>query len=743
MSNKFDDIDYCLSLLFDYAYNPNKSDCLKLEYPSKKDVLIKNLKKGDNFNFKKVLSGTKFHFLFESDERLHFIRDASDTYKTFVKVGKYKNTPDSIHNGELIDMKISYLLGEPATNSVNKFLLLPVFNFDVEISQLDGIDKVLLDKIKEYFGDKGTVYFQIYENYDDTQRLDQYIKNNKPDSETVKNIIFQVLYALFKIQLAYPSFRHNKLDTSSIYLAKRREMSRISRVQVREKVINVPASTFTVKLTDFYKSNIKGYADNRDAGDLKRENPFYDVHYFLTSLYKTLEENDIKDSKFIHFYNSVIPSKFATHNNKTIGLDEAYYLNERVSMVDPYLIITKNNFFTELINENTISDMASPVSNTPENLSSYGYEDESLDYPSLSDSGELPVVIAKKQVKKQNSKKNNKRVSGSRKIYESAHSEKRRSEKKVKDDESEISETSEYGESIMNNQVSETSYSSEGGAFSLQQSAMSQRSHQSQKPKNDIFASVESLGRSQRGDTEPSAHSVLSNYTASQNAGRKHRKRSGHRRSDSFQSNIPQSIANDIPDGYEGMLPNWLQSKLGAPPTPGMQQGMMPGMQQGMMPGMQQGMMPGAMAQPFDMSNAQIDNSVFLPSSGMHQGMMSGMTDGYGSMGLPSEFGPMSTEARMMPSMGNNSIGYGSMGLPSEFGPMSTEAGSARNPFANFPQNFSTGSTAMSANPAMANPLAAPSAPAGNPFADILGQAGGANNDYIESDTEVMNKFFF
>jgi len=680
MSNKYDDIDYCLSLLYDYAYNQERDSCLLLDYHSKRDVDINLLKKGDNFKVENIMK-SNINLLYEYDGRLYCEREKGEVFKTFLKIGKYTNSPKAINHKELCDMKASYILSEIALSNYDKFILLPIMNFDIEMNKLINVNKSLGNEIKKTMGNVDLVYVQVYENYDKMIRMDNFIRNTKLDISDIKNIVMQVILALYKIQLAYPSFRHNKLGIESLYVTmKKREDERI---KIKSQTMNLPKTEFIIKITDFYDCHIDEFINNLDT-KLKSYNPFYDIHYFLTSLYKILKETDQLHPTFKNFYDSVIPSNIATYDKDKIGMDESYYKDTITDILDPYLIITKNNFFTDLISKNTLS-MLSPVSNSPMNIKSVGGSSESsVQYGSLSDSSDVPKILARKEVKPKSGPKDGKIISGSRQLKRTGDRKthkptvtKHENRKKVSEsDESDVmSETSMYNDSLLEQDMSDTS---------LTDASQLPEMYKKGK-KNNIFSAIESMGGNKMGGN------------SYQMMGQQQRKTKAQYK-DNNTMGIPQNIAGDIPEGYEGMLPEWVQSKLPIPGGNGNGMGM--------------------------------NNSVFLPSNaGMPQGMMAPnmMHQGMMPQGM---MAPNMMPQGMAPNMINNSIDFGSMGLPSELGPLSTENHLSQG-YPQMPQ--------FMGQPGLQQQMFQNQA--ANPFAQLMGQAGGGDDDELRSD--FMDRFFF
>ena len=83
MSNLYDDINYCMNLLYEYVYS--KKNCYKLVYESKIELDISLLKKDSNFKYQSVLSEKikflKYNYFFPNIKKGHpFAASATKQY---------------------------------------------------------------------------------------------------------------------------------------------------------------------------------------------------------------------------------------------------------------------------------------------------------------------------------------------------------------------------------------------------------------------------------------------------------------------------------------------------------------------------------------------------------------------------------------------------------------------------------------------------------------------------------------
>jgi len=455
MPNKYDNIDYCLNIMYDFVYNKS-SDCYELNYTSKNNIDISQLKKSDNFDYKYVLNND-ITFVHNNKDKLVFKRHSKTSFPTMMRVSMYDKDANT-HNmnlDEINDMKLNYIFSDLAINNIHKFIILPIFNFDVTYDELKKLNKSMSDEIKKHYKDitnDNRLCIQIFEHYFKMKTLREYLDENikEMNIDMKKAMIFQVLYALYSLQKAYPTFRHNSLDLDSIYVyIKNGETQIETRYNIDDKVYNIPNIGFEIKLTNFYDSTIKNITYKK-----KQENSYYDVHYFLCSLLQYLKEKLISiDFELNNFFDEIIPLKYRTKNKNNLGLDEAYFFQNVGTILNPMNIIIKNNFFANFIKEDIINLMTSSISNNEKNINSFREEEGSIDYmlsSSITDSGRKAVTLAKKRSsdkKATSSKMNSRQVNNSQVNNSQVNNRQVNNKKHYRiDDMGLISESSEGGD---------------------------------------------------------------------------------------------------------------------------------------------------------------------------------------------------------------------------------------------------------------------------------------------------------
>lgn len=613
MANKYDNIDFLVNTLRDFAYEDKK--CYVLDYPTQSEIDVGHLKMDESFDFSEVFKGPIK--LRESVAGMPTFEGKVGNNKIMIRVGIYNGATDNMRGKELIDMKCSYLLSNFGLNTPLKFILLPIVNFDVPVKKLEKMAPVIFSKMKEHAGEE-IAYVQVYENFHPMMTLREYVKVEK--QVPWKELLFQIFYGLAVIQKSHDSFRHNKLDVDHIL---------VSNVDEIEKTISLRGinfkfkSRFMVKITGFYESYSHDIALNKDTAK-RQKNGFYDVHHIMSSIYQTLHEDGVKFTEYSNIYNNIIPNQFRVTETRDIELDEARYLDS-VTIMDPFLILTKNNFFTEFI-RNTINKMDSDsTSNSPRDVKSYGKKTGSVNYDSpISDGGSRVLArLAENEVKSKGKKSASKKtIHGKRRLASPPKVERTtrtRSSKPFYDTDV-FSATSEMN-GVGSERFSETSFSE-----SVRRSSVAPTSSAS-RPRNNIFSAIESMSNS-RGNSQHSAN--LESQIAS------HLPPSMQAEAGQIAVNMPTgsagygNILGQLPDGYEGQVPDWLQAQL---PMAGEQ-------------GMGQQMNPMGMSQMRYVTpmNTQVDPSVFVPSMSKGTQNFNPSIDTVGSAGMPNSLGSFLTE---------------------------------------------------------------------------------------------------
>lgn len=347
----YSDYDDLLDLLYKYS-NSSSDDCFKFKSKHLIDYELDELKiiNPSEFHLLMLLKGLKKSFEYKNIEV--FTKDKTRNHKAFVKIGYYKDKggENTKTNKYVNNILVSIVLTELLLMEELKFILMPVMFFDIPPSKHPTGGK----------GDKNC-HVQIFENFNETTTLKLYLedKNNINNENKMwwQSLLFQILYALYRIQRSYKGFRHNRLDLESVYITKNipknNEGDNKYRVfRVGSYVFNVPNIGYDIKLTNFYHSTFD-----------KNENEYYDIHYFFHSL---INHFDGKPPKVISaLLDEIVPREYRYTGEGTEfkGLDEIEYYKSISRVISPSIILSKFNFFVDII-KTDMDSATSPMLNS-------------------------------------------------------------------------------------------------------------------------------------------------------------------------------------------------------------------------------------------------------------------------------------------------------------------------------------------------------------------------------------------
>jgi hypothetical protein len=293
--NKYDDISYLSGLLFDVLYNKKMERKVSIGHVSISDINIDNIKKNYHGEQLKKLINNVFNrditFIEKSGLKLIFkVNDIDNNVDLVLNI--YNNEETGLYNIINMNKIMTYLFSDLVINKMTKHILMNVFNFDVNSSDIGRyIEKFTDDEsiLKIFHKKSNKVSIEIREHYFKMDTLFNILndKNTEIDENMMKVIIFQVLHTLAVIQSKYPKFRHNNLDIKNIYCYLKEKNSNTYEYELDGYKYIIPNIGLELKITNFDESTIVGELDNESLIDtLKNADNKYDVNKFLHSLLK-------------------------------------------------------------------------------------------------------------------------------------------------------------------------------------------------------------------------------------------------------------------------------------------------------------------------------------------------------------------------------------------------------------------------------------------------------------------------
>jgi hypothetical protein len=407
MSN-YDNLDYRLNILYDFVYNDNTNVCYKFKPISLSEISFDKIKMNNKILEKNVFS-EEIKYIGKINNKYHFKRLSKTHYPCTITVGIYKDKNDinNMMGSENINILNTYVLSEIIANENNKFVILPIANFDLSFGELSDYSSIIANEIKKNnkITNDTMVYINITEHYFSMDTLYKFLieNNSKMTLKHWKSLFFQILFILYKITNRLKQFRHNNLNLNSIWVYKRKDIESIKEFNVNNIKFEVPIYNFEIKIMDFENSTSLDIPNKKKKSD----NPYFDIHYFFQNIIFIYNELENIPNEIKKFIDEIIPEIFRYKNkNEFNGLDELLYEKETSIILNSSLILKKNNFFTEFIKENMDSSI-SPMSNNIKNINQYNIKENGINYSiSASEYSNTPRMLGKK----------NKSMTGSRKI---------------------------------------------------------------------------------------------------------------------------------------------------------------------------------------------------------------------------------------------------------------------------------------------------------------------------------------
>jgi hypothetical protein len=350
---EYGNIDFRLNILYNYVYNTDNTECYIFKPILKKSIDLIKLKEPEDYDFTHVLHNVNFKYLYKQNNLWHFTRLSTTSFNSTITLGKYtyKNTQD-MSRGPLINTAMLYILSELVIIDKIKHVILPIMFFDVKFSDVKKYSSEIYSNIKNdktaNLSEDDKLYVSVTERYFKLYTLEDYLTQHM-STFTIdhwKTLFFQVFVTLHKISEKLHNFRHNKLDLQALKLYKQ-EVSGYNTYNVNNTLYKVPNLGFEIKFSNFENSFVSDYIANSDT-ELTNPNPYYDVHYFLNSLYLFLKGNVPKDIKDIMM--ELLPEKYRTEpTDEFTGLNELKHSNINSEIFYPLSILKKNSFFKDYI----------------------------------------------------------------------------------------------------------------------------------------------------------------------------------------------------------------------------------------------------------------------------------------------------------------------------------------------------------------------------------------------------------
>lgn len=334
---------------------------------NKKILDLKQLFMSMNIKLKYLKSGTTGH-TFKAISKI----DKNVAFA--VKVCAYPKDeyggPNNLSRPENAELRMIKLLSHFVIKRITPHLVLPIATFNTSISNFIQVPKNVIDLEDE----KNEMYKKFVERYHRGQFEDfvsvlisewcnggdllDYIRRNYQQISLKQWIVifFQILFTLALIHQKYPAFRHNDLKANNILVrltdVKQNQPNSRYRYNIGSVKFIIPDINIQVGIWDFDFSCIDGIIENnkvnadwtKNINITKKENKYYDMHYFFNTLISKRFFPQFYDGgapkEIVEFIHRVVPEKYRHGSDKVnkkgrIQVDDEYLTPYKVIMEDP------------------------------------------------------------------------------------------------------------------------------------------------------------------------------------------------------------------------------------------------------------------------------------------------------------------------------------------------------------------------------------------------------------------------
>ena len=415
--NSYDNIDVRINILYDAIYNKNSSSTYIFKPIIKQNISLIDIKMPNDYNYLENALTEKISYIGKYNDKWIFKRTSDSSHPCTLSVCKYSGSRNvnDLGTNELYNPAIHYILSELVINEKIKHIVLPIMFFDIDLTTIQKKVPIMYDELKN---EKNKLYLFASEHYFKMKTLKEYLTDEELSLLDWKVLLFQIIFTLSKISEKIKKFRHNMLNLEAIrlYVKKDKKDSIIYKLGITS--FEIPSVEFEIKLTDFNFSTTSDYIKNKDILNTT-DNPYYDLHYFISSLYLFINENKITiPDELETFINDIVPEKFLPKlGEKFEGLNETEFDLLSSQIIVPAVILKKNNFFKQFIIEEDKMDLSvSPVQNERIKMSNLNGIESDIDYLTPTDDYNGPQMLARKiKSNKKNSKQYYSNMKGSRK----------------------------------------------------------------------------------------------------------------------------------------------------------------------------------------------------------------------------------------------------------------------------------------------------------------------------------------
>lgn len=288
MSFSYDKIDDRINLIYDATHDIDSNECFTFGHQNYDVVSIQNIKMSKEYdNSELINSNYEFLRYDEKKNKIYLIRKSKDSHNTLAIIGVYDDITkieNMLKCEELYNSLIMYMMSETMLNENIRTLSLPIMFLDIKMNEIKKNDEVMKYLKKNKMEKNDVVNIQFIENFNNEICLTDYLENNDLDDDDWREILFKIIYTLWKVNKLYGYFLHGELSLDNIFISK--IDGKKEKYNMGDKIYEV-SNKFSIKITNFYKSIL----DMIQLNSLEKINIFGDIYYLLSSVDKYSKKN--------------------------------------------------------------------------------------------------------------------------------------------------------------------------------------------------------------------------------------------------------------------------------------------------------------------------------------------------------------------------------------------------------------------------------------------------------------------
>ena len=197
--NLYDNIEFCIKMLFNAIYTNDDDRCYILNPIVRKNISLEDLRKPLDYSCKNIFKNGSFKLMGKYNNRFQYKRSYDNSSVT-VSIGMTHLNQNSLSREELQHMAMLYMSSEIVFNEKFNHFMLPIMCADINKTELLDLFPTL---VKDFPTAELTekMYIIITEHYFEMVNLKDFLKEiiSQNDMSLLKVLLFQILISLIKL----------------------------------------------------------------------------------------------------------------------------------------------------------------------------------------------------------------------------------------------------------------------------------------------------------------------------------------------------------------------------------------------------------------------------------------------------------------------------------------------------------------------------------------------------------------